>query len=130
VRPLGELDFLYLPSSDVARDLRFYTAVLGAEIVFAIEAFDTRVAEVRVAEGPRLVLAEHLGDEQPLLVHRVERLEETLAEFEGRGLEVEARFGIPHGDCVALRSPGGQRLALYERTRPEADQRLAGRRDF
>ena len=29
-----------------------------------------------------------------------------------------------------MRSPGGQRLAIYELTRPEADERLAGRRDF
>ena len=62
------------------------------------------------AEGPRLLLAEHLGpDEQPLLVHRVDDLEAKVAELEGRGLEVEARFGIPHGPGAALRTPGGQR---------------------
>ncbi len=129
--PLGELDFVYLPSADVARDLDFYTEVLGGEVVFAIEAFGARVAEVRVAEGPRLLLADHLGaDEQPLLVHRVGDLEVKLAELEGRGLEVEVRFGIPHGPGAALRTPGGQRIALYELTRPEADERLGGRRDF
>ncbi len=129
--PLGELDFVYLPSTDVARDLTFYTEVLGGEVGFAIEAFGTRVAEVRVAEGPRLLLAEHLGpDEQPLLVHRVDDLEAKLAELEGRGLEVEVRFGIPHGPGATLRTPGGQRIALYELTRPGADERLAGRRDF
>jgi catechol 2,3-dioxygenase-like lactoylglutathione lyase family enzyme len=129
--PLGQLDFIYLPSSDVARDLAFYTDVLGGEVVFAIEAFETRVAEVRVAEGPRVLLAEHLGpDEQPLLVHRVLNLEEKVAELERRGLQVEARFGIPHGPGAALRTPGGQRIALYELTRPGADERLGGRRDF
>src|SRR5215216_2052229 len=50
-----ELDFLYMPSRDVARDLAFYTEVLGAQVVFAIEAFDTRVAQVRLIDaGPRL----------------------------------------------------------------------------
>ena len=29
------LDFLYMPSADVARDLGFYTQVLGGEAVFA-----------------------------------------------------------------------------------------------
>jgi hypothetical protein len=29
-----------------------------------------------------------------------------------------------------LDAPGGQRLAVYELTRPQADERLAGRRDF
>jgi hypothetical protein len=54
-------DFLYMPSSDVEADLRFYTEVLGGEVVFAIEAFGTRVAEVKVSPGPtRLILAEHL----------------------------------------------------------------------
>jgi catechol 2,3-dioxygenase-like lactoylglutathione lyase family enzyme len=129
--PLGQLDFVYLPSSDVARDLAFYTDVLGGEVRFAIEAFGTHVAEVRVAEGPRLLLAEHLGPgEQPLLVHRVDDLDAKVAELEGRGLEVEAQFEIPHGPGAALRTPGGQRIALYELTRPGADERLAGRRDF
>jgi catechol 2,3-dioxygenase-like lactoylglutathione lyase family enzyme len=129
--PLGDLDFIYLPSADAARDLAFYTDVLGGEVGFAIEAFGTRVAEVRVAKGPRLVLAEHLGpDEQPLLVHRVDDLEAKLAELEARGLEIETHFEFPHGPAAALRTPGGQRIALYELTRPGADERLAGRRDF
>jgi catechol 2,3-dioxygenase-like lactoylglutathione lyase family enzyme len=126
-----QLDFLYMPSRDVALDLAFYTEVLGAEVVFAIEAFDTRVAELRVADGaPRLLLAEHLEGEAPVLVYRVLDLDATLAELQGRGLEVEARFGIPHGPCAAFRAPGGQRLAVYELTRPAADAHLAGRRDF
>jgi catechol 2,3-dioxygenase-like lactoylglutathione lyase family enzyme len=31
------LDFTCMPSCDVARDLAFYRAVLGGEVVFAIE---------------------------------------------------------------------------------------------
>jgi catechol 2,3-dioxygenase-like lactoylglutathione lyase family enzyme len=126
-----ELDFLYMPSRDVAADLAFYTRTLGAEIVFAIEAFGTRVAEVRLGNGrARLLLAEHLEGDAPVLVHRVEDLSGTITQFEDRGLELEARFGIPHGPCAAFRSPGGQRLAVYELTRPEADARLSGRLDF
>jgi catechol 2,3-dioxygenase-like lactoylglutathione lyase family enzyme len=134
--PVGEvsfdqLDFLYMPSRDVARDLAFYTEVLGAEIVFAIERFETRVAQVGLTEGgPRLLLAEHLEGDAPVLVYRVPDLDVTIAELERRGLDIEARFGIPHGSCAAFRAPGGQRLAVYELTRPEADARLAGRRDF
>jgi len=125
------LDFLYMPSRDVAGDLAFYTEVLGAEIVFAIEAFGTRVAQVRLVEGsPRLLLAEHLEGDAPVLVHRVTDLDATIAELERRGLEVGARFGIPHGPCAEFHAPGGQRLAIYERSRPEADDRLAGRQDF
>jgi catechol 2,3-dioxygenase-like lactoylglutathione lyase family enzyme len=129
--PFQQLDFVYMPSRDVAHDLAFYTDILGAEIVFAIEAFGARVAQVRLSEeGPRLLLADHLEGDAPVLVHRVADLDGTIAELEGRGLETEARFGIPHGPCAAFRAPGGQRLAVYELTRPEADDRLAGRRDF
>ena len=126
-----QLDFLYVPSRDVAADLAFYTDALGGEVVFAIEAFGTRVAQVRVTDGgPRLLLAGHLEGEAPVLVYRVSNLDEAIAALERRGAEIEARFGIPHGPGATLRSPGGQRLAIYELTRPEADQRLEGRRDF
>jgi pimeloyl-ACP methyl ester carboxylesterase/predicted enzyme related to lactoylglutathione lyase len=129
--PFEQLDFVYMPSRDVAHDLAFYRDVVGAEIVFAIEAFGARVAQVRVAEqGPGLLLADHLEGDAPVLVYRVADLDATIAELEGRGLETEARFGIPHGPCAAFRAPGGQRLAVYELTRPEADAHLAGRHDF
>jgi hypothetical protein len=129
--PFERLDFIYMPSRDVALDLGFYRDALGGEVVFAIEAFGTRVAQVRISEaGPRLMLAGHLEGEAPVLVHRVADLEAAIEALERRGLEVDARFGIPHGPCVALRSPGGQRLAAYELTRPGADEHLAGRLDF
>jgi hypothetical protein len=85
---------------------------------------------VKLGEGPALLLAEHLDGEAPVLVHRVDDLEAALAELERRGLDVGEAFGIPHGPCVELETPGGQRLALYELTRPEAEERLAGRYDF
>ena len=125
------LDFLYLPSRDVARDLWFVTEVLEGELVFAIEAFGARVAEVRVAAGgPRLLLADHLEADGPVLVYRVADLDATLTELERRGWAPESRFGIPHGPCAGLRAPGGQRLAFYELTRPHVDEGFSGRRDF
>lgn len=48
-----------------APDLEYYTGALGAEFVFAVEWFETRVAMVRLApEAPGLLLAEHLDGEQ------------------------------------------------------------------
>lgn len=129
--PFEGLDFIYMPSADVAADLAFYRDTLGGEIVFAIEAFGTRVAQVRVSDGgPRLLVAEHMEGEVPVLVHRVPDLDAAIAALENRGLQIEERFGFPHGPAASLRTPGGQRLAIYELTRPEADERLAGRRDF
>ena len=125
------LDFVYLPSRDAAADVQHFTDGLGAELVFAIEAFGTRVAMVRLApDRPELLLAEHLQGDQPVLVHRVADLERAVAELSARGVPVAARFGIPHGPGAELVCPGPQRLALYQLTRPEAAQRLAGRRDF
>ena len=125
------LDLLYMPSRDVAADVAFYRDVLGARVVFAIEAMGTRVAEVSLAEdGPRLVLAGHLAGEAPVLLGRVADLEAALRELEARGLELEARVELPLGPCATCRSPGGQRLGLYELTRPEVDRRFAGRTDF
>jgi catechol 2,3-dioxygenase-like lactoylglutathione lyase family enzyme len=128
---IQSFDFLYMPSTDVARDLGFYRDVLGAEVVFAIEAFGTRVAQVRLTDGgPRLLLAGHMEGEAPVVLHRVDDLEAAAAELRERGATVSAEFGFPHGEAVEVRTPGGQHLAFYELTRPEADQRLEGRMDF
>ena len=125
------LDLLYVPSRDIEADLAFDRDVLGARVVFAIEAMDTRVAEVAIGPGgPRLVLADHLGGDAPVLLHRVSDLEETLAQLGVRGLRLERRMELPLGPCATFRSPGGQRLGLYQLTRPEVDERFAGRADF
>jgi hypothetical protein len=128
---LGSLDFVYLPSRDVAADAEHFTSGLGGELVFAIEAFGTRVAMVRLEpDPPALLLAGHLEGDQPVLVYRVPNLEETVGRLGGRGVEVAASFEIPHGPGVELVNPGPQRVALYELTRPAAPERLFGRRDF
>jgi hypothetical protein len=125
------LDFVYLPSRDVAAELERYTGVFGASPVFAIEAFGTRVAMISLADAPpAILLAEHLEGEEPVLVFRVGDLDASVSELEAQGVEVAARFGIPHGPAVELVTPGPQRIAVYELARPDAPKRLAGRRDF
>ena len=129
--PFERLDFVYMPSGDVAADVDYFTSVVGARLVFAIEAFGTRVAMVRLSnEPPSLLFAGHLAGERPVLVYRVEELDRAIQELEERGWEAAARFGIPHGPCCEIHTPGGHRLAIYELTRPEADERFGGRRDF
>ena len=129
--PFGQLDFVYMPSRDVAADLEQLTEGVGAEPVFAIEAFGTRVAMVALAGGPpNLLLADHLEGERPIFVYRVPDLAAAMAELESRGVDPGPEFGIPHGPCCSFSTAGGHRIALYERTRPEADERFAGRRDF
>ena len=129
--PFDRLDFVYLPSRDVEADVAHFTGALGAELVFAIEAFGTRVAMVRPsADPPALLLAGHLEGEAPVLVYRVADLEAVVEELTERGAQIAARLEIPHGPVAELVCPGPQRVALYELTRPETAARLSGRRDF
>jgi hypothetical protein len=129
--PFERLDYVYLPSRDVAADVAHFTEGLGGELVFAIEAFATQVAMVRLSpDPPALLLAGHLEGDRPVLVHRVADLEHALSELKKRGVTVAARFEIPPGPGAELRCPGPQRLALYQLTRAERAASLAGRRDF
>jgi hypothetical protein len=125
------LDFVYLPSRDVAVDVAHFTDALGGELVFAIEAFGTRVAMVELSPAPPALLhAGHLEGDQPVLVYRVAELEEAIDALAARAGKPGNRFEIPHGPGVELLTPGPQRLALYQLTRPDTPRRLVGRRDF
>ena len=129
--PLEQLDFVYLPSADVAADLRYFTEVLGARPVFAVEGMGTRVAMVELTDGPpRLLLAGHLEGERPILIYRVADLEQAMGQLEARGWQRQGTLEIPQGPCCSFEAPGGQRLALYERARPEVEAHFEGRRDF
>jgi len=126
-----ELEFIYCPSSDVSVERTHYVERLGAHVVFAIEAFDTRVVMLRLtATGPKLLLAQHLHGEQPVLIYRVADLDAAEAELSARGVALSPRFGFPDGDAVELDVPGPQRIAIYERTRPDRAAQLEGRLDF
>jgi hypothetical protein len=129
--PFQQLDFLYMPSRDVAGDASYFTEILGGRLVFAIEAMGTRVAGVELTHGPPLVLlADHVEGERPVLVYRVADLRVALAELEARGWQREPTFEIPHGPCCSFRTPGGHRIALYQLTRHQAATHFDGRRDF
>jgi len=125
------LDFVYMPSRDVAADMAYFTDVLGGRLTFAVEAMGTRVAMIELTEAPpRILLADHVEGQRPILVFRVAALAQALDALEARGWHRSHTFEIPHGPCCSFQAPGGQRVALYERTRPEVEEHFAGRRDF
>jgi len=129
--PFQQLDFVYMPSRDVAADLTWLTQVLGGRVVFAVEAMGARVAAVGLTEGPPLVLlADHLEGDRPILVFRVADLAATMAELEGRGWARQHILEIPLGPCCVVRAPGGHRIAVYQLTRPGVAAHFEGRRDF
>jgi hypothetical protein len=129
--PFGQLDFLYMPSHDVAADVRYFTDVLGARPVFAIDAMGTRVAMVALTDDPpHVLLAGHVEGDAPILVYRVPDLDVALATLELRGFSDGRRLELPVGPACSFNAPGGQRIAIYERTRAEVEQHFYGRLDF
>jgi len=125
------LDYIYMPSRDVASDMAWFRDVLGGRPVFAIDAMGTRVAMIELtSEPPRLLLADHVEGDVPILVYRVASLAETVAELETRGWSKGITLEIPQGPVSSFRGPGGQRIAVYELTRPGVEATFEGRFDF
>jgi hypothetical protein len=125
------LDFVYHPSRDVKRDLAYFMDVLGGRLRFAVEGMGARVAAIELAPPPPLLLlADHVKGSTPILVYRVPSLARALAKLTKQGWNPEETFEIPHGPICSFKAPGGQRIALYELTRPGAAATFEGRRDF
>ena len=125
------LDYIYMPSRDVAADMAWFRDVLGGRVVFAIDAMGTRVAMIELtAEPPRLLLADHVEGDVPILVYRVASLADTTTELESRGWIRGHTLEIPQGPVASFLAPGGQRLAVYELSRPGVEASFEGRQDF
>ena len=129
--PFEQLDFIYTPSSDVARDMRYFTDVLGGTLLFSVEGMGARAALIKLTEQPpHVLLTDHLEGERAILVYRVADLERSLEELEARGWKREETFEIPQGPYCSFVAPGGHRVALYQLTRPDAGAHFEGRFDF
>jgi hypothetical protein len=125
------LDYLYMPSRDVAADLAWFRDTLGARVIFAIDAMGTRVAMIELSgEPPRIILAAHVEGEVPILVYRVASLGDSMAELESRGWARGQTLEIPQGPVCSFTGPGGHRVAIYELTRPGVEASFEGRFDF
>src|SRR5437868_4921916 len=127
---LSRLDYLYTPSDDVAADARYLVDVLAGQLDFAIDDGGTRVAMVTLADGPAILLTDHLDGERSIHVYAVEDLAETTAALAGRGWHQDRSLELPPGPAVTFRTPGGMRIALYEATRPFVIESFRSRRDF
>ena len=126
-----QLDYLYTPSDDVARDAKLFVDVLGGKLAFAVEGMGARVAMIELTDGPpHLLLTDHLDDDRPIYIYRVKNLDKTIAKLKKRGLKKVRDLEIPMGPCASFILPGGQRIALYEASRPDVLQHFLGRKDF
>jgi hypothetical protein len=129
--PFIQLDYLYVPSSDIAEDLEYFTKVLGGELAFAVEGMGARVAMVRLSQGPpHILLTDHLDGDRPILIYRVGKLGPALAALKARGWKKGQTLEIPMGPCCSFTTPTGHRIAVYELSRPEVAAHFLGRRDF
>jgi hypothetical protein len=126
-----QLDYIYSPCADVATEIRYLEETLGARVVFAIDGMGARVAMLELGRvPPHLLLADHLDGERPVLVFRVDDLEATLEALRARGWRAGTRLEIPQGPVCSFETPSGDRLAIYQLTRPGVVESFAGRRDF
>src|SRR6059036_967786 len=117
--PFGALRFLYVGSSDVGRDLEYYTGVLGAEKIWDLSSFGTRVAAVRICDGPPLLLAGHRPAPSCLPIFEVKDIDATAKELKRKGWQPESgKFEIPNGPCSCSRTRVGTSLQ-YSKTSAE-----------
>jgi predicted enzyme related to lactoylglutathione lyase len=130
--PFESLDYLYIPAPDFDAAVRFYTVTIGGELRWRIHDGGVRVAAVRLdGSGPPVLLASHLASHHALLIYRVRSIAEVRRRLVDEGWsDVDPPFEIPQGPCLVFRDPGGQRLAIYERVRPEIDEKFEGRFDI
>jgi catechol 2,3-dioxygenase-like lactoylglutathione lyase family enzyme len=129
--PFAQLDYLYTPVTDVAAETRYFVNVLGAELVFAIDDGGTKVAMLRLTESPpTILLTDHLEGDRPILVYRVPDLDAASDHLRARGWTTDRSVELPPGPASTFRTPGGNRIALYEASRPFVVAGFAGRRDF
>jgi predicted enzyme related to lactoylglutathione lyase len=118
--PFGSLEYLYMGTSDHARDCRYYSEVLGAEKVWAFEAFGANVAAFRLCSGPLFLLADHRPAPSCMPVLAVADLNACVAELKASGWQsVGEVFGIPNGPCVRFDDPSGNPYAIFQNDRPD-----------
>ena len=125
------LDFLYLPAPDIESSVKYYTKVLGSQLLWKIHAFGVWVACIKLSddEKPYVLLADHIKIKDVMLIYRVANLELTAMELRSKGWREENRIEIPPGPCCVFRDPADNALVIYENVRPHVMQEFIGRID-
>ena len=65
-----------------------------------------------------------------MLLYRVADLAAATADLRARGWSDGHALEIPQGPVRSFEAPGGQRIGIYERSRPQVEASFEGRRDF
>ncbi len=102
--PFGRLRYLYMGTSNVQKDVDYYTKVFAA---------------LQLGVGPVLLLANHRPAPSCILIFQVDDLKAVSEELLQRGWKPEGeQFEIPEGPCYRFNDPSGNPLALLQITRP------------
>ena len=111
--PLGDLKYLYVGTSRFDDDLEYYRDVVGRR--------NPRVAALRVAAGPLLLIADHRPAPSCLPVFGVDDLDAAVTSLKARGWRPDSGpFGIPDGPCYLFSDRSGNQLAIFGNERPDA----------
>jgi len=125
------LDFLYVPAPDIESSVKYYTQVLGGELLWKINAYGVWVACISLSklEKPYVLLADHIHTNDVMLIYQVEDLKNTTIELKSRGWKEENRVEIPPGPCSTFRDPAGNALVIYQNVRPGIMDEFRGKID-
>ena len=123
------LDFVYVPTRDVDATAERYVEQFGADLRWKVRGAGTVVACLHLsADGPGILLSGHLEGDAPILIYRVDDYAAAVGRLRAAGLALR-ELEIPHGPCASFTASGGQRVAVYELTRPGAARHFDGRVD-
>lgn len=124
------LDFLYVPAPDIQESITYYTTVLDGELLWKIHAYGVWVACVKLShKEPNILLANHIGKKDLMLIYRVNNLDKARSELRARGWKEEKSLEIPNGPCLTFRDPASNYIVIYENLRPHVMSEFKGRID-
>lgn len=124
------LDFLYIPAPNIQESVTYYTKVLEGELIWKIHAYGVWVACVKLSDKEPILLANHIGNKDLMLIYRVKNLDKARSELQARGWKEEKSLEIPNGPCLTFRDPALNPIVIYENRRPNVMSDFKGRIDI
>ena len=104
--------------------------MLDGKLLWKIHAYGVWVACVKISnKEPYILLADHIEKKDPILIYRVNNLDNTFSYLKSRGWIEEKRLEIPNGPCYLFRDPAGNHIAIYENKSPNVMEEFKGRID-
>jgi hypothetical protein len=112
------LVYLYTGSADVEGDLALWRDAVGGEVVWDVTAQSgTRVAAVRMGEGPLVLLADHRPPGSVIQIWEVPDLEAAKRELGDEWVRSGRQVEVPDGPILILADPSGNEVGLLESVR-------------